>query len=103
MWGKGNVKRGKGRLASGNRNSRREERGRGGGRQIDSEADRENQRPGETDREGQRKRKMGSGKDPFKREHSECAQEMLLVAAAEDIACQNPVQILNTKITRIYG
>ena len=33
----------------------------------------------------------GGGQGPsFIREHSECAQEVLLVAAAEDISCQDP-------------
>lgn len=46
----------------------------------------------ETGRDGERKeqREMGGGQGRFRREHSECPQEVLLVAAAQDIACQDP-------------
>lgn len=40
--------------------------------------------------ERQRKKEMGGGQGPFYGEHSECAQDMLLMTIAEDIACQNP-------------
>lgn len=34
---------------------------------------------------------MGGGQGlPFKREHSERAEQVLLVAVAEDTSCQNP-------------
>lgn len=35
--------------------------------------------------EGERKKEMGVGQDPFKRELSDHAQEVLLVATTEDI------------------
>lgn len=63
----GKEGKGEGRPASGDRSGRREERAR------------------ETDGDRGRKREMGSGQGPFKRESSECAQEGLLVAAAKDI------------------
>lgn len=55
----GKEGKGEGRLASGDRRGQREERAR------------------ETDGDRGRKREMGSGQGPFKREHSECAQEGL--------------------------
>lgn len=39
--------------------------------------------------ETQRERKMKGGQDPFKKEGSECAEEVLLVAAAEDVSCED--------------
>ena len=40
---------------------------------------------------GERRGKTRSGQSPhFKRAHRECAQEVLLVATAEDRSCQEP-------------
>ena len=36
------------------------------------------------------KREMGGGQGPLKRQCSQFAQEVSLVAAAEDVACQKP-------------
>lgn len=36
------------------------------------------------------KNSMGTGQGPFKREHSKCAQQVLLLAAAEDGSIQDP-------------
>lgn len=46
----------------------------------------EARRETETGRDGERKEQieMGGGQGPFRREHSECVQEVLLVAAAQD-------------------
>ena len=61
---------GKPRLFPGDKSSRRERGERGREREVGD---------------------MGSGQGPpIKREHSERAQEVLLVAAAEDVPCQEP-------------
>lgn len=44
----------------------------------------------ENQRERERERGMGGGQGPFKREYSECVQEVSLVAIAEDVSCQDP-------------
>lgn len=41
----------------------------------------------QTDRQTENGRAMGDGQDPFRSEHSECAQEALLAAITEDVAC----------------
>lgn len=47
--------------------------------------------PGDRGSSGEeRERKMKGGQDPFKRKGSECAEEVLLVAAAEDVSCEDP-------------
>ena len=60
--------------ASESRSGRRE------ARQIDKQ----------TNEDREKEREMGGRQGPFKREHSECAQEVLLVATAEDVSCQDP-------------
>lgn len=74
------MKRGKskGRLATGDRSSRTEGRGRERGQEG---GDRDRQRA---------ERELGGGQGAFKREHIECTQEVLLVPAAEDTSYQNP-------------
>ena len=61
-------------------------------------AERERQRQRETGREAERKEEKEVGQGPsFKREHSTGAQKVLLVAADEDVACEDlkgrPVQM----------
>lgn len=41
----------------------------------------------ETDRQTENGRAMGDGQGPFRSEYSECAQEALLAAITEDVAC----------------
>lgn len=42
-------------------------------------------------RERGRRKEMRGGQGPlFLRKHGECSQEVLLVAAAEEIACEDP-------------
>ena len=54
------------------------EKGRGG----------RDQPPDRSSRREERERERQTDRERW--EHSECAQEVLLVAAAEDISCQNP-------------
>lgn len=42
------------------------------------------------ERQGGGGKREGGRDPPFKMEHSECAQELLLVTAAEDGYCQDP-------------
>ena len=56
-----------------------------GGVSGDRRGRREEER--QTDRQTENGREMGDGQGPFKSEHSECAQEELFVATAEDVAC----------------
>ena len=44
----------------------------------------------EKEKEEKGKEKDGGGQSLLKREHSECAQVVLLVAADEGVSCQNP-------------
>lgn len=54
------------------------------------EAERAGGRQRQAEMERERNTEMGGVQGPFRREHSECPQEVLLVAAAQDIACQDP-------------
>lgn len=42
------------------------------------------------EREREKEKEMGGRQGPLKRDRSECAQEMLPVAAAEDESCRDP-------------
>ena len=57
------------------------------------EKDRQRSRETERGEDGERQREMGGGQNPpFKRECSECVQEVLLVAATEDVSYQDQGQ-----------
>ena len=53
--------------------------------------ERRKKKEGGRKRERKREGEMGGGQGPpFNREHSVCAQEVLLLAAVEDLSCQEP-------------